>query len=223
MIGQNASKGAVAGHRRPHKAPSEIENKIFALLKSIPIRKPGITDEHYRSWAEGLNGIVVMAQGNHTGPQSERVGAKKTQAELKRLSNLAGKFARTMSSAHQETNALLAAALPAGSSLSQYKRVMNEVIQILYKANDAAGKLTAKGEKRSDEFVIEVTRAAAKAFTALTGRKPTVIVKHIPTDYSVKAQASGPFLTFLKAIFEALGIDASAEYHAQQLIRRGRT
>jgi len=202
------------------KPPSEPENKIYALLKSIPVLKPDITKEECRAHASGLNLIALMAKMNHQGPQSQRVGAKRTQAELKRLSVLAEKLARAMTSAHQETNALLAAALPKGSSLSQYKHVMTEVFQILQKANDEAGKLTAKGKKPSDEFAAEVTRAAANAFTALTGREATVIVDPYAGDTGTKA--GGPFLDFLKKLFAELGIKASAEYHARQL-RRNRT
>jgi hypothetical protein len=220
MIGGNDANSLVAPQQRPRKPPSETENKIFALLKAIPNRKVDITEEYCRAYAQGLNGIALMAQMNHQGPQSERVGAKRTQAELKRLSDLAERIARAMNNAHQETNALLAAALPKGSSLSRYKRVMNEVIQILHKANEEAGKLTAKGKKRSDEFAAEVTRAAAKAFTALTGREPTITVQHVPAGSNgLKAASGGPFLEFLGTLFEALGVDASAEYHARQLRR----
>jgi len=206
------------------KPPSETENKIYALLKSIPVLKPDVTKEECRAHAKGLNGIALMAQMNHQGPQSQRVGAKRTQAELKRLSALAEKLARAMNSAHQETNALIAAALPKGSSSSQYKWVMNEVIQILHKANREAGNLTAKGKKRSDESAAAVTRAAANAFTALTGRKAVPIVRQIEAGSSgTQAQSTGPFLDFLEALFETLGIDASADYHARRLIRRNRT
>jgi hypothetical protein len=44
-------------HIRPRKPPSETETKIFAVLKSIPILKPGITEEHCRAWANSLNGL----------------------------------------------------------------------------------------------------------------------------------------------------------------------
>ena len=148
MTDQNGNQNVLAvsqgiARARPRRAPSEMENKIFALLKAIPNRKVDITEEYCRAYAQGLNGIALMAQMNHQGPQSERVGAKRTQAELKRLSDLAERIVRAMNNAHQETNALLAAALPKGSSLSRYKRVMNDVIQILHKDNEEAGKLSA--------------------------------------------------------------------------------
>ncbi|MFZ0352933.1 MAG: hypothetical protein WAM12_04615 [Pseudolabrys sp.] len=229
MTDQNGGQNVLAvapgvARARPRKPPSETENKIFALLRSIPVLKSHISKEHCRSYANYLNGAVILAEMNHQGPQSQRVGAKRTQTELKRLSDLAEKMARAMNSAHQETNALLAAALPKGSSLSQYKRVMNEVIQILHKANNEAGKLTAKGKKRSDESAAAVTHAAANAFTALTGRKAAPIVKQVAAGSSgTQAQSTGPFLDFLEALFETLGIDASADYHSRQLIRRNRS
>jgi hypothetical protein len=208
--------GQLRHQPRPRVPPSETEDKIFALLKSIPVLKPDISDEHCRSYANFLNGVVVLANMNHHGPQSQSVGAKCAQAELKRLSDLAEKMARAMNSAHQKTYALLAAALPKGSSLSQYKRVMNEVIQILHKANDEAGSLTAKGKKRSDEFVAEVTRAAATAFTALTGRKATRTVN------GITGKSGGPFLQFLTQLFAILAIKANAEYRARPLRRNHR-
>ena len=180
MIGGKDVNSSVARQQRSPKPPSETEDKIFALLKSIPVLKSHISKEHCRSYANYLNGAVMLAEMNHQGPQSQRAGAKRTQTELKRLSDLAERMARAMNSAHQETNALLAAALPKGSSLSQYKRVMNEVIQILHKANDEAGNLTAKRAKndlmnlRQQELC-----AAANAFTALTGRKAVPIVRQV--------------------------------------------
>lgn len=206
----------------PRKPPSETEDKIFALLKSIPILKPGITEEHCRAHANGLNGIAVLAL-LHQRPEAQSVGARRTQAELERLSGLAEKIVETMNGAHLEANTLIAAALPKGKSLSQYKRVMNDVIRVLHQADVDAAELTAKGEKPPDKFAAQVTRGAAEAFIALTGRQATVIVTSVPAGRNgTQAKSGGPFLDFLAALFEALGIDASADYHARQL-RRNRT
>jgi hypothetical protein len=215
-----AEKSDMNQHTRPRKPPSETENKIFALLKSIPILTPGITEEHCRGYANYLNAVAVSAHMSHQRPEAQRFGARRTQAELERLSDLVEKIVMTMNGAHQETNALIEAALPKGKSLSQYKHDMNEVIRVLHQADVDAGELTAKGEKPSDEFAAELTQGAAKAFVALTGRKPTVIVKPVPAGRNgTQAKSCGPFLDFLKALFKALGIDASAEYHARQLRR----
>jgi hypothetical protein len=222
MIGQGATKDAIAGPQRPRKGPSEIENRIFALLKSIPL-KPGITEEHCRSYANYLNGVAVFAHMNHQRPDSQRVGARRTQAELEKLSDLAEKIAKVMNSTHLETNELIEAALPKGKSLSQYKREMNEVFRVLYQADVEAGEFSAKGEKPSDFFAAEVTRGAAEVFIALTGRKATANVKSVPAGYSgTKAVSYGPFLDFLRAAFDILGVDASPDYHARRL-RRNRT
>lgn len=218
-----AEKNLMNQHTRPRKPPSDTENKIFALLKSIPSLKPDITEEHCRGYANYLNAVVVMAHMNHQRPEVQRVGARRTQAELEKLSDLAEKIAKAMNASHLETNNLIEAALPKNKSLSQYKHDMNEVFQILRQADVNAAELTAKGEKASDRFAAEVTRGAAEAFVALTGRKATVIVQSVPDDYSgTKAVSRGPFLDLLGALFEALGVDASADYHARQL-RRNRT
>ena len=194
--------------------------KIFDVLKAIPNRKARISEEHSRAWANGLNGVVVMAQINHQRPEVQRVGAKRTEAEVERLSDLAEKIAETMNGAHRETNALIKAALPKGKSLSQYKHDLNEVFRVLHQADVEAGELTAKGEKLPDRFAAVVTRYAAEAFTALTGRNAAVIVKSVPVGESgTKAVSHGPFLDFLNALFEAVGVNASAEYHARQLRR----
>jgi hypothetical protein len=210
-------------HIRSVRPPSEIENKIFSVLKSIPILKVGVTEAHCRARANILNGVVVMAHMNYQRPEVQQVGAKRTQAELKRISDLAEKIAKAMNAAHRETNALIQAALPNGKTLSQYKRDMNEVFKVLHQADVDAAELTAKGKKQSDRFAIEITRAAAKAFTALTGRKATQAVKAVPVgDSDTKHTSYGPFLDFLKELFEVLGVKASAEYHAR-LLRRNRS
>jgi hypothetical protein len=207
-------------HIRPVKPPSDIETKIFAVLKSIPIRKPDPSEEHCRDNAKYLNAVVVMAHMNYQRPEAQSIGARRTCVELEWLSDLAEKIAKAMNAAHRETNALIRAALPDGKNLLQYKREMNEVFRVLHQADVDAAEPTARGKKPSDKFAVEVTRAAAKTFTALTGRKATVTVKHVPVgDSGTKAASGGPFLDFLEALFEALGVDASAEYHARQLRR----
>jgi hypothetical protein len=164
--------------------------------------------------------VVVVANMNHQRPEAQRVGARRTQAELERLSNLAEMIAKALNGAHRETNTLIAAALPKGKSLSQYKHDMNELFRVLHQADVDAGELNAKAEKPSDGFAAEVTRGAANAFTSLTGRRATVIVRHVPVgDSGTIAASRGPFLDFLGELFEALGIDASADYHARQLRR----
>jgi len=223
MIGENDANNSVARQQRPHKPPSETENKIFAVLQSIPVLKPNISENQFRHYAKYLNGVVIIAHMNHQRPETRRVGAKSTQAELDKLSDLAEKIAQAMNGAHQETNALIEATLPEGKSLSRYRRDMNDVFRVLHQASVDAGELNAKGEKPSDGFAAAVTRGAGEAFTALTGAKPTVIVKQVLAgSKGTKAQSTGPFLDFLRSLFAALGIDASAEYHARQLIRRNR-
>jgi hypothetical protein len=222
-IAQGDARGIIDQHTRPRKPPSETEVKIFGLLKSIPILRHEITEEHCRAYANYLNGVVVMAHMNHQRPEAQRIGARRTQVELEKISDLAEKIAKAMNATHLETNNLIQAALPKGKSLSQYKRDMNEAFHVLHQADVDAGELTAKGEKPSHGFAAEITRGAAKIFTALTGRKAAVIVKLVPAGYTgTKAASGGPFLEFLGELFEALDVDASADYHARRL-RRNRT
>jgi hypothetical protein len=224
MIGENVAEGAVTDQQRPRKGPSEIENRIFDLLKSLPDLKPNISAEYCRDYASSLNGAILMAQMNYQrAPAQQCVGAKRTQAELLKLSDLAGKLARAMSHAHLETNNLIGAALPKGATLSQYKRVVSEIVEVVYRAADDAGALTGRGKKPSDQYAAKVAQAAAQAFTKVTGRKAALIVKPVPAGFSGNtAKSGGPFLDFLINLFAILGIDASAEYHARQL-RRNRT
>src|ERR1700688_1638615 len=206
-------------HTRPRKPPSETEEKIFAAIRSIPILKDGVTEEHCRTWANVLNGMAVMAHMNHHRPETQKIGARRTQAELEKLSDCTEEIAKTMNGAHRETNALIEAALPRGKNLSQYKHDMNEVFRVLRQADVDSGELTAKGVKPSDKFAAEVTRAAADAFTSLTGRKAAALTKQVPNDGTEgsKAQDYGPFLDFLNDLYAALQIDASAAYQARKL------
>jgi len=206
-------------HVGPDKSPSEIETKIFSVLKSIPILKAGITEEHCREYAKYLNGVVVMAHLNYQRPEAQHVGARRARAELERISDLAEKIAKAMNDAHRETNALIEAALPKGKTLSQYKRDMNQVFRVLYQADVNAGELTAKGKKPSDKFTMEVTRAAADAFTRLTERKAAALTRQVSIagPSGSKAQDYGPFLDFLKELYAVLNISASPAYQARQL------
>ena len=215
MTNQNVMSDA--GHQRPRKGPSEIENKIFASLKSLPDLKSDISEAHCRAYANSLNGFIVMAQMNYQrAPAQQRVGAKATQAELSKLSHYGNKLAQTLSSAHLETNTLIQRHLPKGVSLSTFKRELSEILLIIYQAADAAGALAEKGTKPSDQYAANVTLAAANAFTALTGREATRTVN------GITGKSGGPFLEFLTELFAILGIKANAEYQARQL-RRNRS
>ncbi len=59
----------------------------------------------------------------------------------------------------------------------------------------------------------QIAKSAAKAFAALTGNRPTVGTN--PTNN----KAYGPFLDFLTDVFDALQIDASAEYLAREAVK----
>jgi hypothetical protein len=221
MIGENPTNGASGGPQRPRKPPSEIENRIFELLKSIPV--PRISEQHCRAYANRLNAVAVMAQMHGQRPEAQRVGAKRTQTELERLSDLAEKMTQAMNCAHLESNNLIRAALPKGVSLSQYKRTMNGVFRVLHQADVDAAEFSARGKKPTNRFAEKVACAAEKVFIGLTGRDWTPIVKQVPAGYNgSKATTSSPFIDFLERLFAILGIDASAEYHARQL-RRNRT
>lgn len=200
-----------ASRQRPRKGPSEIENKIFALLKSLPDLKLDISEEHCRAYANSLNGSIVMARMNYQrAPAQQRVGAKATQAELSKLSRHGNKLAQTLSDAHLEANTLIQRQLPEGISLSTFKRELSEILLIIYKAADAADALTEKGAKPSDQYVANVTLAAGNVFKALTGREPNRTVN------GITGKSGGPFLEFLAQLFAILGIKANAEYQARQ-------
>ena len=178
-------------HVRTPKPPSEIEMKIFAVLKEIPNQKPDITEEHLRAWANGLNGVVVMAE----------------------------KIAATMNGLHFEATAAIRSALGEGRSWRRYIEVMNAVFAALHNANADAHLITGRAAKRSDKFVEEVTKAAASAFTGLTGRKAAALTRQVPNEgqKASKAEDYGPFLDFLADLYRVLNIKASPAYQARKL------
>jgi hypothetical protein len=206
-------------HVRTPKPPSEIEMKIFAVLKEIPNQKPDITEEHLRAWANGLNGVVVMATMNHCLPVSRKAGARTAKAELKKLAEHAEKIAATMNGLHFEATAAIRSALGEGRSWRRYIEVMNAVFAALHNANADAHLITGRAAKRSDKFVEEVTKAAASAFTGLTGRKAAALTRQVPNEgqKASKAEDYGPFLDFLADLYRVLNIKASPAYQARKL------
>jgi len=68
-----------------------------------------------------------------------------------------------------------------------------------------------------------VARVAARAYERLTGEAPTLSIREIETaPGEVKARRCGRFVEFLKHLFAALQIDASAEYEAEALLKHKR-
>jgi hypothetical protein len=67
-------------------------------------------------------------------------------------------------------------------------------------------------ETAESRFVVGVARALGHHYLALTGRRPTVVTAIKGQTYG---QAYGPFLDFVSAVFNVMGIRHSAERAAR--------
>lgn len=202
------------------RPPSATERSICDVLKALPLKKR-VTEEHCRASANLLNGVVVMALMNHRLPITTKAGANTARSELKKLADYAEKIAKTMNRLHAEATSAIEEVLGPDRSLSKFADELNAVHRVFYQADVNSDAITAKAKKPSNEFAYELTEAAAGEFTALTGLKSVSYSRQVPVDgpEALKAQSYGPFLDFLTALYDAVGVKANPDYQARRLVK----
>lgn len=96
------------------------------------------------------------------------------------------------------------------------------VVNVAHAALRAAAALEAAppsiGHKPAKEGAAIVSKFALEAYELLTGKSATIST----TAHKVQNRAGGPFMDFLKDVFNALGIEASVESQARAAIRAAR-
>jgi hypothetical protein len=94
--------------------------------------------------------------------------------------------------------------------------LLDAALPTLLEAIDEADRLLAanpsSGDRRGDLGAQSVTRSAAHAFHAMTGKIPSRVWNE------EEGEETGPFIVFLDQIFKILGIDANSARQARNII-----
>ena len=139
-------------------------------------------------------------------PTTTKQAERELLALRKRVSGLRLQFGKISMTALNAMDADNRAVL---ANLVQMEKAAQRAVGQLH--NQQAIKVTGRQRMRRAEHIATV---AARVFERLTGMPATV-------SFNPSTSSSyGPFLDFLKAVFEACGIVASAEAHAKAVRRK---
>jgi len=196
-----------------------VEQRLETAMRALP-PKPG-AEALIPEIVIGLTVVRHMGWQNDNRRNWGRTVSNKTAAKELR------DMAKTIATLVQQYRGLHKNALDALNSrpLSRPDRhiaLAEDILREVYSsAHAAAGELeqapqteAEKGRARKHGSAWTAD-AAYYAYESLTGRPPTIIVDPLT------AKASGPFMTFLAAVFEALQIRASVESAARAAIAQG--
>jgi hypothetical protein len=139
--------------------------------------------------------------------------------ELTELQACAAKLIKCLDALHEPAIVALA-----DHGFCNERRVVSQLARQLVNAADSAAKSgedvppdkrEGRGRPRKPQPLV-VARMLAHNYRTLTGKRPTIRT-HAGNDK--EGQAYGPYLELVKAVFEAIGIDANAESMAKTAIR----
>jgi hypothetical protein len=214
---------------------AEREAAIEAAFRRLPIWRPGNPEVlSYESLIPGIGRQLLLMKGNEPPPNLKTVDKTtaamwKGVAALRRHTETASTSATRRELANLEKraaallNAIDALHKPAIDALNYRKEALigpaglTTKLRVLSAAASHATipelpATVGRGRKTKDQ-PHRIALAAAQHFYGLTGKIPTVIVP------SAGGKARGPFVKLLTEIFAAVGVAASAEYHAREAAR----
>jgi hypothetical protein len=198
-------------------APTALE-KLKAAMHALPV----LEDRRHMidRLADSLKVIGILAAVNDQ-PWARPTGSGQALKELEELLRRAGPLAVHIRGMHGTAHD----ALERGGKVRHWRRLASDLEDVCRAADAACTKLASlpaetkkpggAPKKRQAE---RVTGKAAKYYTALTGRQPTLTVDGDKRGH----RASGTFLTFLESVFAAFDIDASPEAQAKALLKKTR-
>jgi hypothetical protein len=186
--------------------------KVRAVLANLPVvedRRPTIDQ-----YANIIALSALLAEINDQ-PMAHAAGTKKALKELYQAGKAGFILARTLNGMHNEAHIAISSALGDEKRFIDFQYELFRVTKAVYTAHRELTQrsielgTTGAPQKASAK---KVTEDAAEIYEFLTGKEPTRRGKD--------GKAYGPFHDFLKDIFSALDIDASAESQAKLLMEK---
>jgi hypothetical protein len=206
---------AISGRASEFPTTMSVLDRLERILENLPGRdERRISIPAYAQWLVTAASLYAVQDA----PRAHYAGSNKARTELYDLVKRAVALREHILSMHRD--ALLA--IRAQPDPEDPLRVAYDLRKLIVAADRAYGQLDEGGEDKSlsggcrRNQAQAVTARAANVFTRLTGLEPTV-------SFDIHTRKSyGLFLEFLKAVFLALGIKASAESQARAFLKEKR-
>ena len=191
--------------------PDEVRGRLEEILAALPVlddRRQTVAKEAEYLWVHA----GLMAANDQ--PRANPTGTKQAERELLELRKRIKPLVLHIDKMHRTAlDAMEAKGVRSGVVLA------NDLVRAAIAAwrgvkrlrSQPGVKLTGRpGKKRAEA----IATATAAIYERLTGRKATIVGK--------SGKALGPYLDFLKAVFDACGIDASPEAQARVALKEKR-
>jgi hypothetical protein len=146
-------------------------------------------------------------------------GSKQTCDELNKLFRLAGELALHINN-NMHSPALRILEKELGDKAIHPLILVDDLVKLCAAAmrGQEAMPQTPKPARRGrhkNQGALHLARMSASAYEMVTGKKPTI------TTDPVTSERRGPFIEFVRAIFDAAEKPADPTYYAQEAIRQG--
>lgn len=188
-----------------------LNRRIEPVLRSLPVlqdRQATIESE-----ALGLALDFGLMSINEL-PRARRGGTRRAAEEVKKLARLAAALGVHILSMHREALAAYEAQRGAPHPLG-----LLDDLRKMVEASDAAYAHVTSSELRpaprgapKKHGVASLTKRAAEVYGRLTGKSPTITID------PKNNRARGPFLLFVRDLFDTLGLADSAEARAKAAV-----
>jgi hypothetical protein len=188
-----------------------LNARIEPVLRSLPVL------QHRQATIESealMLALDFCLMSMNELPRARRGGTRKAAKEVKKLATLAAALGMHILSMHRESLAAYEAQPGAPHPLT-----LLDDLRKMVEASDAACAHVTSSELHpaprgapKKHGVASLTEMAAEVYARLTGKSPTIIID--PKDN----KARGPFLSFVRDLFDTLGLADSAEAQAKAAV-----
>ena len=188
-----------------------LNARIEPVLRSLPV----LQDRQATIESEALMlALDFRLMSINELPRARRGGTRKAAKEVKKLATLAAALGMHILSMHRESLAGYEAqpGVPHPLTLLDDLRKMVEASDAAYAhVTSSELRLAPRGAPKK-HGVASLTEMAAEVYARLTGKSPTIIID------PKNNKARGPFLLFVRDLFDTLGLADSAEAQAKAAV-----
>jgi hypothetical protein len=187
-----------------------LSARIEPALRSLPV----LQDRQATIKSEALMlELAFYLMSINELPRARRGGTRRAAKDVKKLAKLAAALGMHILSMRRESLAAYEAQPGAPHPLA----LLDDLREIVEASDAAYAHVTSSGPAPrgapKKHGVASLTESAAEVYARLTGKSPTIIIdpKH--------NKAGGPFLSFVRDLFDALGLADSTEAQARAAVK----
>jgi ribosomal protein S19 len=194
---------------KPLRIVANGEKRLLAAINALPLLED--KRDQAAKFSESLL-IIGQLAGVNDRPSARECGKEQARAELLKFAKLAKALCLHINTMHKTSIQMISR-----DDLISPLMIGHELFCQLVLCGEAWDKLETldpkqvkKQQKRQAE---QVTKSAIRAYTILTGKRPTLVT-------NTEGKASGELHAFVKEVLLVLSVDASAESQIKKYMEK---